>query len=67
MHALSTEAAMKVFYGTLTTKQVEDKSGEEGSDSSLASVTSTTDLTSYVSELSSLLDKSPKIEVRLDT
>ncbi|CAN6932277.1 unnamed protein product [Brassica oleracea] len=53
---------MKVFYGTLTTKQVEDKSGEEGSDSSLASVTSTTDLASYVSELSSLLDKSPKIE-----
>ncbi|CAF2056398.1 unnamed protein product [Brassica napus] len=67
VHALSTEAAMKVFYGTLTTKQVEDKSGEEGSDSSLASVTSTTDLASYVSELSSLLDKSPKIEVRLDT
>ncbi|CAN6928513.1 unnamed protein product, partial [Brassica oleracea] len=62
VHALSTEAAMKVFYGTLTTKQVEDKSGEEGSDSSLASVTSTTDLASYVSELSSLLDKSPKIE-----
>ncbi|CAF2043825.1 unnamed protein product [Brassica napus] len=54
---------MKVFYGTLTTKQVDDKSGEEGSDSSLASITSTTDLASYVSELSSLLDKSPKIEL----
>ncbi|KAG5384284.1 hypothetical protein IGI04_035754 [Brassica rapa subsp. trilocularis] len=67
VHALSTEAAMKVFYGTLTTKQVDDKSGEEGSDSSLASVTSTTDLASYVSELSSLLGKSPMIEVRLDT
>ncbi|KAF8116393.1 hypothetical protein N665_0018s0003 [Sinapis alba] len=69
VHALSTEAAMKVFYGTLTTKQVEDKSGEEGSDSSRASVfvgaTSTTDLGGYVTELSSLLDKSPMIEVKL--
>ncbi|KAJ0235485.1 Essential protein Yae1 [Hirschfeldia incana] len=49
VHGLSTEAAMKVFYGTLTTKQVEDKNGEEGSDSSLTSVTSTTDLGSYIS------------------
>ncbi|KAL0696341.1 hypothetical protein Bca4012_063521 [Brassica carinata] len=48
VHALSTEAAVKGFYGTLTTNQVEEKSGEEGSDSSLASVsigvTCTTDL-----------------------
>ncbi|KAF8099065.1 hypothetical protein N665_0252s0004 [Sinapis alba] len=69
VHDLSTEVAMKVFYGTLTTKQVEDKSGEEGPESSLASVsigvTSTTDLGSYVTDLSSLLNKSPTIEVRL--
>ncbi|CAA7046427.1 unnamed protein product [Microthlaspi erraticum] len=70
VHCLSTEAAMKLFYGTLITKQGEDKSGEEGSDSGLglgygsvsgSGVAATTDLGSYVAELRSLLDKSPKI------
>ncbi|KAG7593892.1 Essential protein Yae1 N-terminal [Arabidopsis thaliana x Arabidopsis arenosa] len=68
VHALSTEVAMKRFYETLTTKQGEKKSGEEGSDSGSASgVNATTDLGSYVTELSSLLEKSPKIEIKLDT
>ncbi|XP_010461273.1 PREDICTED: uncharacterized protein LOC104742013 isoform X2 [Camelina sativa] len=70
VHALSTEAAMKLFYGALTSKEGEEKSGAEGSDSGSASgsgVNATTDLGSYVAELNSLLDKSPKIEVKLDT
>ncbi|CAD5314488.1 unnamed protein product [Arabidopsis thaliana] len=71
VHALSTEVAMKRFYETLTTKQGEEKSGEEGSDScsvsgSCSGVNVTTDLGSYVTELSSLLDKSPTIEVKFD-
>ncbi|CAH8359876.1 unnamed protein product [Eruca vesicaria subsp. sativa] len=80
VHDLSTETAMKRFYGALTKKQRDEKSGEEGPDStSLGSgsgsgcvsgsdVTAPNDdLGSYVTELSSLLDKSPKIKVRLDT
>jgi len=72
VHALSTEVAMKRFYETLTTKQGEEKSGEEGPDScsdsgSGSGVNVTTDLGSYVTELSSLLDKSPTIEVKFDT
>ncbi|CAE5959239.1 unnamed protein product [Arabidopsis arenosa] len=70
VHALSTEVAMKRFYETLTTKQGEEKSGEEGLVSGSVSgsgVNATTDLGSYVTELSSLLEKSPKIEVKLDT
>ncbi|XP_006396042.2 uncharacterized protein LOC18994753 isoform X2 [Eutrema salsugineum] len=74
VHALSTEAAMKLFYGTLTRKQREEKSGEEGSESGPGSgsvsgsgVYATTDLGSYVTEVSSLLDKSPKIEAKLNT
>ena len=63
---------MKQFYETLTTKQGEEKSGEEGPDScsdsgSGSGVNVTTDLGSYVTELSSLLDKSPTIEVKFDT
>ncbi|KAJ0232781.1 Essential protein Yae1 [Hirschfeldia incana] len=65
VHDLSTESALKLFYGALTTKQ-----GEEGSGSSLGSgsgsVSATNDLGSYITELSSLLEKSPKIKVRLD-
>ncbi|KAL9308306.1 hypothetical protein AtEden1_Chr1g0038581 [Arabidopsis thaliana] len=57
VHALSTEVAMKRFYGALTTKEGISGSG----------VNATSDLGSYVTELSSLLEKSPKIEVKLDT
>ncbi|EOA17468.1 hypothetical protein CARUB_v10005794mg [Capsella rubella] len=60
VHALSTEVAMKRFYETLTTKQGEEKSSGSG-------INATTDLGSYVTELSSLLEKSPTIEVDLDT
>ncbi|XP_010478881.1 PREDICTED: uncharacterized protein LOC104757788 isoform X2 [Camelina sativa] len=72
VHGISTEAAMKLFYGALTSKEGEEKSGAEGSDSGSGSgsgsgVNATTDLGSYVTELNSLLDKSPKIEVKLDT
>ncbi|CAH2053152.1 unnamed protein product [Thlaspi arvense] len=75
VHGISTEAAMKLFYGALTRKQGEEKSGEEGPDSvsgpssvSGSGVTATTDhLGNYVTELSSLLEKSPKIEVKLET
>ncbi|KAF8112889.1 hypothetical protein N665_0059s0027 [Sinapis alba] len=71
LHDLSTDTALKLFYGALTTKQGKEKSGEEGPGSSLGSsgsgVAATNDLGSYVTDLSSLLDKSPKIEVRLDT
>ncbi|XP_010499997.1 PREDICTED: uncharacterized protein LOC104777431 isoform X2 [Camelina sativa] len=70
VHAISTEAAMKSFYGALTSKEGEEKSGAEGSDfgsGSGSGVNATTDLGSYVTELNSLLDKSPKIEVKLDT
>ncbi|KAG7548146.1 Essential protein Yae1 N-terminal [Arabidopsis suecica] len=69
VHALSTEVAMKRFYETLTTKQGEGKSGDQGSDSGSGSgVNATTiDLGSYVTDLSSLLDKSRKIDIILDT
>lgn len=70
VHDISTETALKLFYGALTTKQGKEKSGEEGPGSSLGSgsgsVSATNDLGSYITELSSLLDKSPKIKVRLD-
>ncbi|KAL1219455.1 hypothetical protein V5N11_015495 [Cardamine amara subsp. amara] len=71
VHALSTEVALKVFYGSLATKQGEEKSGDEEHDSGSGSgsgsgVNATTDLGSYVTELTSLLDKSPKLEVKLD-
>ena len=76
VHDLSTEAALKLFYGALTTKQGEEKSGEKEPCSSLCSgsgcvsgsrsVSATNDLGSYVTELSSLLDNSPKIKVRLE-
>ncbi|KAG2314741.1 hypothetical protein Bca4012_065550 [Brassica carinata] len=71
LHDFSTDTALKLFYGALTTKQGEEKSGEKGSGSSFDSgsgsgVAATNDLGSYVTELSSLLEKSPKIEVRLD-
>ncbi|CAA7018710.1 unnamed protein product [Microthlaspi erraticum] len=83
VHGLSTEAAMKLFYGTLTRKQGEEKSGEDGSDSGPSpspspspgsgsgsvsgyGVGAPTNLGNYVTELSSLLYKSPKIEVKLD-
>ncbi|XP_006303289.2 uncharacterized protein LOC17896654 [Capsella rubella] len=68
VHALSTEVAMKRFYETLTTEQGEEKSGAEGSDSGSGSgINATSDLGSYVTALSSLLEKSPMIEVDLDT
>ncbi|CAL9224782.1 unnamed protein product, partial [Arabidopsis halleri] len=69
VHALSTEVAMKRFYETLTTKQGEGNSGDQGSDSGSGSgvYAATTDLGSYVTDLSSLLDKSPKIDIELDT
>ncbi|VVB02710.1 unnamed protein product [Arabis nemorensis] len=59
VYALSTKDAMKLFYETLTSNQGEEKSGEEEPRSG-------SDLGSYVTELSSLLVKSPKIEVKLD-
>lgn len=59
MYALSTKDAMKLFYETLTSNKGEEKSGEE-------EPCSGSDLGSYVTELSSLLVKSPKIEVKLD-
>lgn len=64
MSALSTDVAMKMFYGTLMSNQGEDKSGEGKPSNS--GVTAKTDLGSYVTELSSLLEKSPNIEVKLD-
>ncbi|CAG7897285.1 unnamed protein product, partial [Brassica rapa] len=74
VHDLSTEAALKLFYGALTTKQGEEKSGEKEPCSSLCSgsgcvsgsrsVSATNDLGRYVTELSSLLDNSPKIKSR---
>ncbi|KAG7543486.1 Essential protein Yae1 N-terminal [Arabidopsis thaliana x Arabidopsis arenosa] len=69
VHALSTEVAMKRFYETLTTKQGEDKNGDQGSDSGSCSGVNadTTNLGSYVTDLSSLLDKSPMIEIKLDS
>lgn len=52
MHAISTASAVKLFCETTTIKREEGV--EEGPGSGLGR---------YVSELSSLLDKSPKIEV----
>ncbi|CAH8388153.1 unnamed protein product [Eruca vesicaria subsp. sativa] len=73
VHHLSTETARKRFYRALTTtKQGRDSTSlGSGSGSGCVSGSDVTtpndDLGSYVTELSSLLDKSPKIKVRLDT
>ncbi|KFK45007.1 hypothetical protein AALP_AA1G332300 [Arabis alpina] len=52
VHAISTASAVKLYFETMTIKQ--EECVEEGPSSGLGR---------YVSELSSLLDKSPKIEV----
>ncbi|XP_010557855.1 PREDICTED: uncharacterized protein LOC104826719 [Tarenaya hassleriana] len=60
VHTLSTEDAAKLFYGALTKKEAKEEVGEVGSHSTIAGP-----LQSYVVELSYLLNKSAKLELRL--
>ncbi|CAN8284807.1 unnamed protein product [Cochlearia groenlandica] len=61
--AISTEVATKLFYASLMSRKRKEEEASLGS----GGTAKTDELGSYVSELSSLLEKTPNVEVNFDT